>query len=291
MNPTYSPDIIQAALARDPHPAKAEYESEFRGDLESFLTTELVEAAVDAGCPVRPPLPGLVYFAFVDPAGSGSAKADSMALGISHLEYGDAGQVLAVLDMVVEVRPPFNPDAVVGSFAELLAQYGCGVVQGDRYGGMWPASRFNAYGITYEVSPRTKSEIYLEALPVLSSGRVRLVDHPRLTQQLLSLERRSGRSGKDAVDHPSGGKDDLANCALGSLVLAQDIALAEAAAAPVPRSADDLALERAFIMHMGVVDPVSTHEDYVPDDRGGNYEGRDMHWSRVAADGARRPLW
>jgi len=42
---------------------------------------------------------------------------------------------------------------------------------------------------------------------------------------------------------------------------------------------------------MGVVDPVSTHEDYVPDDRGGNYEGRDMHWSRVAADGARRPLW
>jgi len=291
MNPTFNAAIIAAALTSDPAAAKAEYEAEFRGDLESFLTHELVQAAVDAGCPVRPPLPGVYHFAFCDPAGSGGEKADSMTMGISHLEDGGNGQVLAVLDLVVEVRPPFNPDEVVGSFAELCAQYGIASVVGDRYGGLWPASRFNAFGLLYEPAGRTKSEIYLEALPLLSSGRVRLLDQPRLIQQLLALERRSGRSGKDAVDHPVGGKDDVCNAALGALVLAQDVALAEAATASVPRSADDLALERAFITHMGMVGPVSTHEDYVPADDGSAYEGRDMRWSRVGTDGMQRPLW
>jgi DNA-directed RNA polymerase subunit RPC12/RpoP len=44
-----------------------------------------------------------------------------------------------------------------------------------------------------------------------------LLDSQRLATQLCSLERRTARSGKDSVDHPVGGHDDLANSACGAL--------------------------------------------------------------------------
>jgi hypothetical protein len=37
-----------------------------------------------------------------------------------------------------------------------------------------------------------------------------LLDNDRLQRQLLSLERRT-RAGRDAIDHPRGAHDDLAN--------------------------------------------------------------------------------
>jgi hypothetical protein len=47
-----------------------------------------------------------------------------------------------------------------------------------------------------------------------------LLDDARLISQLCSLERRTGRSGRDAVDHRSGQHDDKANAAAGALVCA-----------------------------------------------------------------------
>jgi hypothetical protein len=63
-----------------------------------------------------------------------------------------------------------------------------------------------------------KSEIYRDFLPRLNSGEVDLLDNPRLVSQLLSLERRTARGGRDSIDHPPGGKDGLINAAAGTLV-------------------------------------------------------------------------
>ena len=41
-----------------------------------------------------------------------------------------------------------------------------------------------------------------------------------MTAQLSTLERRTGRGGKDSIDHPPGGHDDVANVAAGCLVMA-----------------------------------------------------------------------
>ena len=57
-------------------------------------------------------------------------------------------------------------------------------------------------------------------LPILNSGRVELLDHPRLATQLTGLERRTARSGKDSIDHAPGGHDDVANAVAGALMLA-----------------------------------------------------------------------
>ncbi len=54
----------------------------------------------------------------------------------------------------------------------------------------------------------------------MNSGRVLLLDIPRLEAQLIALERRTTRVGRDLVDHPPGGHDDVANAAAGALVTA-----------------------------------------------------------------------
>ena len=55
----------------------------------------------------------------------------------------------------------------------------------------------------------------LDLLPLVNSQRIELLDNPRLISQLISLERRAARSGKDSSDHPPGGHDDLINSVAG----------------------------------------------------------------------------
>jgi hypothetical protein len=102
----------------------------------------------------------------------------------------------------------------------LLKSYRVKRITGDRYAGEWPREAFRKAGITYEVSEKPKSALYGEALPLLNSGRVDLLDHPRLVAQLCGLERRTARGGRDSIDHAPGGHDDVANVAAGALVLA-----------------------------------------------------------------------
>jgi hypothetical protein len=63
-----------------------------------------------------------------------------------------------------------------------------------------------------------QSELYQSFLPVLNSARVALPDNARLISQLCSLERRTARGGRDSIDHPPGGHDDLGNVVAGLTV-------------------------------------------------------------------------
>ena len=155
-----------------------------------------------------PPIPGTTYSAFVDPSGG---SQDSMTLAIAHLE-GD----IRVLDAVRESRPPFSPQGVVHEFVQLLKTYRVSEVFGDRYGGEWPREQFVRKDTLYRVTDKTKSDLYNELLPNLNSGRIELLDHPRLTNQLCGLERRTARSGRDSIDHPPGLHDDLVNAVAGA---------------------------------------------------------------------------
>jgi hypothetical protein len=212
MNPSVPQSIIDDALERDPASASAEWMAQFRSDVESFIAREVIETVVVPGRYELPPVSGTHYFGFVDPSGG---SADSMTLSIAHRQ-GEKG----VLDCVREVRPPFSPDAVVEEFAQSLKSFRLSRVVGDRYAGEWPRERFKVHGITYEPTEKTKTQIYTETLPLLNSGRVELLDHPRLNSQLCGLERRVARGGRDSIDHAPGAHDDVANAAAGALVLA-----------------------------------------------------------------------
>ena len=54
-------------------------------------------------------------------------------------------------------------------------------------------------------------------VPLFTSGRVRLLNHPRMIDQLCALRRKVGQSGREIVDHPRNAHDDLANAVCGVL--------------------------------------------------------------------------
>jgi len=212
MNPKIKQEIIDEAYASDPEAARAEYGGEFRDDLADFVTREIVDAVTCWGRSELPPEPEVTYSAFCDPSGGVS---DSMTLAIGHLR--DAA--VCVLDALLEIRPPFNPDAAVAECAATLRRYGVSRILGDRYAGEWPKVRFAEHGITFEQSAQPKSDIYHDLLPLLNSKRVELLEHTRMSAQLVNLERRTSRGGRDSIDHSAGGHDDCINAAAGVLVM------------------------------------------------------------------------
>lgn len=137
-----------------------------------------------------------------------------MTLAVGHLRAG----AVAVLDAIVEVRPPFDPEQAVAECAAVLRRFGVTRVAGDKYAGEWPKARFAEHGISFEQSARPKSDLYHDMLPLLNARRIELLDNPRLAAQLVGLERRTSRQGRDSIDHSPGGHDDLANVCAGVLV-------------------------------------------------------------------------
>jgi hypothetical protein len=206
---------VEAEYLKDPESAAAEYGAAFRTDVTAFVTDEVVLACTSIGVTERPP-ERQTYFAFVDPAGG---TQDSMAWAVAH---HDPASHRAVLDLLREVRPPFDPSIVMGDMAADLKRYRVGRVTGDRYGGMWNRAPLQPLGITYIESERAKSDIYRDALPLLTSKRADLLDIPRLRLQLTGLDRRTARGGRDSIDHRPGSHDDAVNCALGALLLADE---------------------------------------------------------------------
>lgn len=214
LNPLIDQSIIDEAMAEDPAAASAEWLAEFRDDISAFVTREAVEACVSPDVLERSRVQSVTYSAFVDPSGGSS---DSMTLAIGHRQVAE-GRAVGVLDAVREIRAPFSPDSAVAEFAQLLHSYGVRMVRGDRYAAEWVVGAFSKVGIEYRTSDLNKSEIYRDFLPRLNSREVDLLDNQRMVAQLLSLERRTARGGRDSIDHPPGGKDDLANAVAGVLV-------------------------------------------------------------------------
>lgn len=204
-NPTLDRRVIDDALEDDPEAAKAEWLGRFREDVESFVSRAVVEACTRPDPLEIPHNTKQRYSAFADPAGGGK---DEFCLAIGHAE-GER----VVVD-VVRARSG-TPATIVAEYAALLKAYGVTRITSDRYAGSWPADEFERHGIKCEASARPKSDLYQDALAMFNSARVEIPPDDRLVTQLLSLERRTSRSGRDSIDHPPGGHDDRANVVAG----------------------------------------------------------------------------
>jgi hypothetical protein len=209
-NPTLPDAVIEARLAADPEAGGAEYLAEWRSDIGDFLDLELVESAVDRGIAARPPQPGAEYSMFIDASGG---RGSAFAAAVAHTE---AERVL--IDCVYEKLAPFDPQEAVKDVAALARQYRVGTLRGDRYAAEWVTEAFGSEGLVYVNSDKDKSALFLEALPLFSTGRIALPDNQRLVHQLTNLERITTKSGRDKVSCPSGGSDDLANAVAGAAV-------------------------------------------------------------------------
>jgi hypothetical protein len=120
-----------------------------------------------------------------------------------------------VVDGVWAKKPPFSPSNVVDDFARVLRSYRIREVVGDRYGGEFPRELFRRHDIQYRLADKTRSELYQSLLPSLNSGRITLPNDETLVKQLVGLERRVQRSGRETIDHGPRGHDDIANAVAG----------------------------------------------------------------------------
>ena len=164
-------------------------------------------ACVAEGIRERPPAPGISYVAFTDPSGG---SIDAMTAAIAHKEGNKV-----IIDVAREITAPFDPESAVEEFVALFRMYGIKRVHGDRYAAQWCTQAFEKKGVEYRHAEAPRSGLYLDLLPHLNSRTIKLLDHPRLINQIASLERRTQRGARDSVDHPRGMHDDIANAVAG----------------------------------------------------------------------------
>lgn len=212
MNNTLPQSVVDDAIAEDLQSAKSEYLGEFRDDVAAFLPREVIENLVVKNRFSLMPRRGIRYFAFCDVSGG---RGDDAALAIAHRE----GRKV-VIDHVRRWKPPFNPHEAVGDMVSEVKAYGIRYVVGDNYAADFVNRAFEAGGCRYTKAHKPKSALYLELLPRLCSSEVELLDNEVLVTQLAGLERRTRSGGRDIVDHPPGGHDDVANAVAGVVEVA-----------------------------------------------------------------------
>ena len=203
-------------MADDPASAAAEYGAEFRTDVESFVSRKVINAATIVGRFELPYVATEHYIAFVDPSGG---SADSMTMAIAHQNQWCERAILGCRSR--------------SSTAIQSGSDGCRVCRRLPDLRRRPSPR---RPVCRRVAARSVSQcrrqlpaidadqvrnIFL-AVADLESSRCELFDNERLRHQLIGLERKTARGGRDSIDHGPGSSshDDLINAAAGALVLA-----------------------------------------------------------------------
>jgi len=207
-NPTINVALIEQARKDDAEAASAEWDGEFHTDLSALLADDVIDRAIDRDRPLElPRRRDRRYTAFVD---ASAGRHDRFGICIGSMD-GDK----FTADVVRGVSPPFDPREIAREYADLAKAYGCSTIIGDNYSGDWVSRTFEEFRLTYQQSELPKSGLYLEGLPKFNQGNVSIPDLPPLIRELRLLERRTSRSGRDSVDHPRNGSDDLANVVFG----------------------------------------------------------------------------
>lgn len=211
-NATIPQEDVDLAMQEDPEAARSEWYGEFRDDVAAFISSEAWDACVVPNRRELMRADRTTYHGFCDPSGG---RGDSFTMSIAHTE----GKRV-IVDLLREWRPPFDPYTVVAEIAEVIKAYGIQSVVGDNYAAEWASGAFKKASVAYTKSERSRSDLYLDMMPLINSHRIDLLDHQKLRTQAITLERKTSKSGKDSVNHPTGGHDDLINAVAGAVVIA-----------------------------------------------------------------------
>jgi hypothetical protein len=186
-----------------------------REDVCDFIPLDIVESATDWSVTERERQAGARYIAYAD-AATGTGR-DSFTLAVAHAETDRK----VIIDLIRERKPRFVFADVVREWAALLRSWGIHEVFSDRFGAGLCTDEWARNGIRPRDCENTTAENYIASLPLLTSGRARLVDNATLRSQLTSLERKV-EGGHETVSHPraASAHDDVATSVCGALVCA-----------------------------------------------------------------------
>lgn len=206
MNPTLASDYLQRLEQDDPEGYRSEVLGEFRAGQMMLLDPAALDQCI-ADWRELPPARDTRYFGFYDASGG---RRDAAVAAIGHRDAK-----AEVVDVVRAWNAPHNPADVIGEAAALFKSYGVREIEADRYGGAFPVDAFRSHGVRVYVAELDRSRLYLELLPKVNAASVLIPNDPVLLRELRGLERRTGPSGRDRVDHRQGSHDDRANALAG----------------------------------------------------------------------------
>lgn len=209
MNPTLSDEFIATELERDPTGNAAEYLSIERSDVAGFLDALLIDGNTRTEPRELPAVlftPSGAHMSYVAGIDVSGGRNDAAACAIAHRN----GQHV-IVDACRRWPSPHDPARVASHVAEFLAPYRLTCAHADNYGAELARVLYAEAGLSLIAAEVTRGEAYLHLLPLLTTGRIELPPDPRLRTELLGLERRTGRGGRDSIDHRPGAHDDLAN--------------------------------------------------------------------------------
>jgi hypothetical protein len=142
-------------------------------------------------------------------SGGGDSSA---AVAIAHRVPGSQ---TAILDLLRERKPPFIAYEVIADWVKILKAYNIGEIWLDGYGFKYFQDEWRKHNIIARKGDSSTAENYAHGQPLMLGGRMRLLDHGELCNQLLSLER-STVDGPEKIE--TNAHDDVAAAAIGALV-------------------------------------------------------------------------
>jgi hypothetical protein len=204
-----------------------EFEAIFQDDVETFISPQLIEQVIEAGRTAIPAQSGRYYVAGLDASGGGDC---AFTLAVVTLDLDAKPDLIQAQSIGWEKSrtQQLDLEGVVSEAALILTGYGITGAYSAKFSAGWSRQAFARHGITLLDAP-DKSTVYAELEPLITSGRVRLLDHPRQNRELGQLERRPRPGGKALIGPPRGARDDYAN----ALALAMVAAAANADLPPV----------------------------------------------------------
>ena len=220
MNPKPPPSVIERALAEDKAKAFCRVPQCVAGLSRAPTSrSRCSRARTDFGVTERPPVAGVVYHAHTDASTGFGPSAFTLAIA-----HRDTDNKTVILDLLIEVKPPFVVRDVVKRFAEVVKRYNIRTVVADQFARGFHDQFWKDEQITLVDFERDTSQTYMQLLPLLAAREVRLIDNKTLRSQFAALERHLPPSGHEVIRKPqtAGARDDCATAAAGALVAAGD---------------------------------------------------------------------
>ena len=156
------------------------------------------------------------YFGFLDPSGG---RHDAFTLAIAHQNYGSDN---IVLDLIRATRSPFDPSEVVKDYSDVLKAYRLSSALAITTAENGPRRSLPSTASPMSCARRPNQNCIWPLFRVFTSKRLELLDIEKMKTEFRRLERRRGRSGKDTIDHPPRGSDDMANAVAGAIWLVSE---------------------------------------------------------------------
>jgi len=185
-NPKVPLEYLQQERTKDVNAFRREYLAEFAQSVSGFLSHTAIRAALLPTERLKKK-PGVLYVCTIDPA----FRKDAFAYCIGHLEHDGT----FILDFTGQWRgthdKPLSPSFAMASLAVFCREYGIRHMVSDQYHDVTLQDLALQYGISLEsmyLNAKVKKQIWGDVAAMLNLGRIKMVKHAELTDQLLKLE-------------------------------------------------------------------------------------------------------